>query len=216
MINFKGVTFAEYHSFRDFSLVLSKKTIETPAVKTSSVEIEGMDGILDLTDYFGEPKYKNRKLKFEFSTLGVERKDFDSLFSNIQNAIHGQFVKIIVDDDDAFYYMGRVNVNEWKSDKTIGKVVIECDCEPFKYKKYVTVITEDIVGTREFVLTNLRKSVVPVFKSTGTLTIKFENQIYSIDSGEYTLDDVVLKQGKNLLTVEGNATLTIEYQERGL
>ena len=168
------------------------------------------------TDYFGEPKYKNRKLKFEFSTLGVERKDFDSLFSNIQNAIHGQFVKIIVDDDDAFYYMGRVNVNEWKSDKTIGKVVIECDCEPFKYKKYVTVITEDIVGTREFVLTNLRKSVVPVFKSTGTLTIKFENQIYSIDSGEYTLDDVVLKQGKNLLTVEGNATLTIEYQERGL
>ena len=58
MINFKGVTFAEYHSFRDFSLVLSKKTIETPAVKTSSVEIEGMDGILDLTDYFGEPKYK--------------------------------------------------------------------------------------------------------------------------------------------------------------
>ena len=154
-------------------------------------------------------------MKFEFSTLGVERKDFDSLFSNIQNAIHGQFVKIIV-DDDAFYYMGRVNVNEWKSDKTIGKVVIECDCEPFKYKKYVTVITEDIVGTREFVLTNLRKSVVPVFKSTGTLTIKFENQIYSIDSGEYTLDDVVLKQGKNLLTVEGNATLTIEYQERGL
>ena len=102
-----------------------------------------------------------------------------------------------------------------KVTRQLEKVVIECDCEPFKYKKYVTVITEDIVGTREFVLTNLRKSVVPVFKSTGTLTIKFENQIYSIDSGEYTLDDVVLKQGKNLLTVEGNATLTIEYQERG-
>ena len=101
-------------------------------------------------------------MNFEFSTLGVERKDFDSLFSNIQNAIHGQFVKIIVDDDDTFYYMGRVNVNEWKSDKTIGKVVIECDCEPFKYKKYVTVITEDIVGTRDFVLNEFEKKRCPI------------------------------------------------------
>ena len=69
---------------------------------------------------------------------------------------------------------------------------------------------------KDFVLLNLRKSVVPLFKSNGQLTITFGSQIYSIDSGKYTLDDVVLKEGKNLLTVEGNATLTIEYQERGL
>ncbi len=212
----KGVFFDEFHSFRDFSLVLSKKENKTPKVKSSQIKVDGMDGVLDLTDYFGEPKYENRTLKFEFTTLNVLYKDFDALFSTIQNAIHGKFMKIVIDDDDTFYYLGRVSVNEWKSDKNIGKVVIECDCEPFKYKKYLTVITETIEGKREFVLTNLRKSVVPVFKSTGALTITFGNQVYSIDKGEYTLDDVVLTQGKNLVTVEGNATLTVEYQERGL
>lgn len=212
----KGVLFNEFHSFRDFSLVLSKKTISTPEIKSMTVEFDGMDGALDLTDYFGEPKYKNRKLTFEFTTLNVEYKNFDSLFSKIQNAIHGKFMKIVIDSDDTFYYIGRVSVNEWKSDKNVGKVVVECDCEPFKCKKYKTVIMETINGKRDLILLNLRKSVVPVFKSTGTLQIMFENKIYSIDVGEYTLDDVVFVQGKNLLTVEGNATLTIEYQERGL
>lgn len=212
----KEILFGEYYSYRDFSLVLSNKTIESPQIKTSTVEIDGMDGVFDLTDYFGEVKYKNRKLKFEFSTLNVSMDEFLNHFSKIQNAIHGKMMKIVLDDDPTFYYMGRVNVNQWKSDRNIGKVVIECDCEPYKYKKYVTVITEQITTRKDFVLLNLRKSVVPLFKSNGQLTITFGSQIYSIDSGEYTLDDVVLKEGKNLLTVEGNATLTIEYQERGL
>lgn len=212
----KGVYFNDFHSFVDFSLVLSQKTIGTPKVKTSQINIDGMDGVLDLTDYFGEPKYENRSLEFEFTTLNVPYCDFSSLFSNIQNAIHGKMMKIVIDDDDSFYYIGRVNVNEWKSESRIGKIVVECDCEPYKYKKYVTVITEEIVKRREFVLNNLRKSVVPVFKSSGELQITFGNKVYHISTGEYTLDDVVLKAGKNLLTVEGNAALTIEYQERGL
>ena len=56
----KEILFGEYYSYRDFSLVLSNKTIESPQIKTSTVEIDGMDGVFDLTDYFGEVKYKNR------------------------------------------------------------------------------------------------------------------------------------------------------------
>lgn len=211
----KGVSFDGFHSFRDFSLILSSKSIKTPKVKTKKVDIEGMDGVLDLTDYFGEPTYENRTLTFEFTAM-VNYVEFSSHFSKIQNALHGKMMKIVLDDDKTYYYIGRVNVNEWKSDKRIGKVVIECDCEPYKYKQYKTIITEEISGKRDFVLINLRKQVIPLFKSNGELQITFGNQIYSIGIGEYTLEDVVLKEGKNLLSVSGNATLTIEYQERGL
>lgn len=210
----KGIYFDEFHSFRDFSLVLSSKTISTPKVKTKKISIEGMDGDLDLTDYFGEVKYENRTITFNFTVINIDYSEFDDHFSKIQNALHGKMMKIMI--DDSYYYVGRVNVNEWKSDKRIGKVVIECDCEPYKYKRYKTVITEEISGKRDFILNNLRKQVVPLFKSSGELQITFENQIYNISSGEYTLEDVVLVQGKNNLSVTGNATLTIEYQERGL
>nr|DAG85431.1 MAG TPA: distal tail protein [Caudoviricetes sp.] len=213
MIN--GVSFDDFHTFRDFSLVLSKKTIKTPSIKTKKVDIEGMDGVLDITDYFGEVTYENRSLSFEFTTL-ANFTDFNDLFSKIQNALHGKMMKIVIDDDASYYYIGRVNVNEWKSNRRIGKIVIECDCEPYKYKKYKTIITEEIKGQRDFVLLNLRKQVIPLFKSNGELQITFGEQIYSIGIGEYTLEDVVLKEGKNILSVSGNATLTIEYQERGL
>lgn len=211
----KGVSFDNYHTFRDFSLVLSSKEIKTPAIKTKKIAVEGMDGELDLTDYFGEVSYENRDLTFEFTAL-AKYTEFNELFSKIQNALHGKKMKIIIDDDASYYYIGRINVNEWKSDRRIGKIVIECDCEPYKYKVYKTIITETINGQRDFVLLNLRKQVIPVFKSSGELQITFDNQIYSISAGEYTLEDVVLKEGKNLLSVSGNATLTIEYQERGL
>lgn len=213
MIN--GVSFDDFHTFRDFSLVLSKKTLKTPSIKTKKVDIEGMDGVLDITDYFGEVTYENRSLSFEFTTL-ANFTDFNDLFSKIQNALHGKMMKIVIDDDASYYYIGRVNVNEWKSNRRIGKIVIECDCEPYKYKKYKTIITEEIKGQRDFVLLNLRKQVIPLFKSNGELQITFGTQIYSIGIGEYTLEDVVLKEGKNILSVSGNATLTIEYQERGL
>lgn len=213
MIN--GVSFDDFHTFRDFSLVLSKKTIKTPSIKTKKVDIEGMDGVLDITDYFGEVTYENRSLSFEFTTL-ANFTDFNDLFSKIQNALHGKMMKIVIDDDASYYYIGRVNVNEWKSNRRIGKIVIECDCEPYKYKKYKTIITEEIKEQRDFVLLNLRKQVIPLFKSNGELQITFGEQIYSIGIGEYTLEDVVLKEGKNILSVSGNATLTIEYQERGL
>lgn len=213
MIN--GVSFDDFHTFRDFSLVLSKKILKTPSIKTKKVDIEGMDGVLDITDYFGEVTYENRSLSFEFTTL-ANFTDFNDLFSKIQNALHGKMMKIVIDDDASYYYIGRVNVNEWKSNRRIGKIVIECDCEPYKYKKYKTIITEEIKGQRDFVLLNLRKQVIPLFKSNGELQITFGTQIYSIGIGEYTLEDVVLKEGKNILSVSGNATLTIEYQERGL
>lgn len=127
----KGVTFGNYHSFRDFHLILSTKTIGTPSPKTELIDIPGGDGVLDLTDFFGETKYKNRVLSFEFSTM-VPPPDFMSLFAMVQNALHGRKMMISIDDDPDWYYIGRISVSEWKADRNIGKLTIDCDCEPYR------------------------------------------------------------------------------------
>lgn len=129
----KGITFGEYHSYRDLHLILAEKTIGTPAPKTELIDIPGSDGVLDFTEYFGAIKYENRELSFEFSTL-VPQSEFMTLFALVQNALHGQKMMISLDVDPEWYYIGRITVSEWKADKRIGKLTIDCDCEPYRYR----------------------------------------------------------------------------------
>ena len=78
-----GVQFGAVHSYSNLNLLLTKKEIGSPTIKTREIEIEGRDSVLDLTEFFGGVNYGNRKLKFEFSTLET----LDS-FTEIQNALY--------------------------------------------------------------------------------------------------------------------------------
>lgn len=136
---YRSVNFDNYNSWTDFFLIRSSKTISAPEPKYIKVEVEGADGELDLTEYFGDIKYKNRKLSFTF-VAKVRETEFLNLFSSIQNALHGRNMKIVLEEDPDFYYFGRVTVNEWKSNKNIGEITIECDVEPYKYRTYKSVL----------------------------------------------------------------------------
>ena len=126
-----GVRFGAYHSYNDFHLILAKKTIGTPSPKKEVIEIPGGDGVLDLTEFFGGVKYGNRTLTFEFSTIRPQS-EFMEIFSEVQNAIHGKRMAIAIDDDPEWVYVGRISVSEWKAEKAVGRLTIDCDCEPFK------------------------------------------------------------------------------------
>lgn len=78
-------------------------------------------------------KYQNRQLSFKFSKANIVPDGFLALYSVVQNALHGKKMQVILDDDPANYYFGRVTINEWKSNKRIGEIVIEVDAEPYKY-----------------------------------------------------------------------------------
>lgn len=219
MILINGITFivsgVEYHSWDDFHLIRTEKTIGVPKIKKYEVDIEGADGVLDFTEYFGETKYENRPLSFSFEC--IENQDtFNDLYSDIQNALHGQKGKIILDDDAGFYYVGRIEVNEWKSDKSIGKIVIDVDAEPYKLKLEETVVETAVTGTMAITYNNLRKAVVPTIKTTGSVQIVFGDTSWNIDAGTYKMPEIQFIKGDNVLTVTGEATITVTYQEGGL
>ena len=181
----KGITFGNYHSYNAFQLILGTKTIGTPSPKTETIDIPGGDGVLDLTEYFGEPKYGNRNLSFEFSSVVIPD-DFMSLFSMVQNALHGKKMTITLDDDPGWYYKGRISVSEWKADRNIGKLTIDCDCEPYKRQTSPTVITKAIAGTATIILPNSRKRTVPevVITSEAGLNIVYgTGNVWDLGSG---------------------------------
>ena len=211
----KGIKFGSYHSYNDFQLILASKTIGTPSPKTETIDIPGGDGVLDLTEFFGETKYGNRNLSFEFSSM-VSSSEFMSQFSTVQNALHGKKMKIILDDDPGWQYTGRISVSEWKADRNIGKLVVDCDCEPYKYQISPTVLTKSISGSQTITLTNTRKRVVPEVKVTSGsgLTVTFgSGSVWTLSSGSYLLPEMELVEGNNLVTVTGTGSITFTYTQ---
>ena len=210
----KGITFGNLHSYRDLNLILSKKEIGAPPVKENKLEIEGADGSIDLTEVFGRPTYGDVTHKFTFTSLS--RNDSLTLYSNVKNALHGQKLRIVLDDDPGFYYVGRCYVSSYTDEKGIGTITVECDCEPYKYKLSKTVVTRAIDGTEAIVLTNGRKRAVPEISITTDTSLNIVYQtvnIWDLGAGSYTLPDLELVQGDNVVTVTGTGNITFTWQE---
>ena len=214
----KGITFGNLHSYNDLNLILESKEIGSPGVKENKIDIPGADGSLDLTDFFGEPKYEDVTHKFDFSTI-VPQAQFLSLFSTVKNSLHGKKMRIIIDDDPLFFYQGRIKVLPFTNEKNIGKISIECDCEPYKYKLAKTVVSTAVSGTKVISLTNSRKRAVPevTIATSGSMNLVFQSvNVWDLGSGSYTLPELELVEGVNTVTVTGTGNITFAWQEGSL
>ena len=214
----KGITFGELHSYKDLNLILSEKEVGAPPVKENKLEIEGADGSIDLTEVFGRPTYGDVTLKFAFSTI-VPRSDFLIQYSTVKNALHGKKLRIVLDDDPGFYYVGRCFVSAFTNERGIGRISIDCDCEPYKYKLTKTVVTRAVDGTEAITLTNGRKRAVPeiTIATDTSLNIVYQAvNIWDLGAGSYTLPDLELVHGENVVTVTGTGTITFTWQEGDL
>ena len=133
-----GVTFGTKHSFRTWGLMLkSRPSISPPKPKTKLIQVPGSDTVIDLTESLtgGEVKYEPREIKCVFCVLGG-RPNWSAVYSAILNEIHGRRLQIIMDDDPNYYYIGRVNVDQWESEEATATVVITAEVEPYKCARY--------------------------------------------------------------------------------
>lgn len=211
----KGVSFLGFHSYKDLHILLTGKEIGSPEVKRQTIDIEGADGELDFTDFFGEAKFTNAQHRFDFESIRPRNEQL-SQFADVKNKIHGKKGRIVLDDDPSFFYVGRCFVSSYKGEKGIGRFSIECDCEPYKYKMEKTVVSRAVNGTDIIVLTNGRKRAVPTITATANMTISFGEGIWSNREGTYTIPEIELVDGDNLVTVTGTGTITFTWQEGDL
>lgn len=205
-----GVKFGDKHSTDDWDLLMTSKTIQDAEPKIIEVDIPGSNGKLDLSEWTGEILYNNRLLTFNFDIFDSPS-NWWTLKEEITKYVHGKKHKIILDQDNKYYYYGRCKVAGFSNETTVAHITIECDCEPFKYKKEVT--TKSITGTGTLNLSNARKRVMPTIKSTGSMQFTFENKTFTVN-GTLQSPDIILKEGDNIIEViSGTGTLTATYQE---
>lgn len=133
----KTVTFGNKNSYADFGLILNHKEIGKPEPRTNYIDVPARDGHLDLTEAFGEVKYKERKIVFYFSYIGSDA-NWESTLSALHNYLNGQRHKIYFEED--YYWVGRCFVGDAQTKRGIKEFTVECDCEPYKYKLEDTII----------------------------------------------------------------------------
>lgn len=208
-----GVKFGDKHSIDDWDLLMTNKSIPDAEPKTKEVDIEGANGKLDLTEWTGEVLFNNRTLTFTFDIFDSPS-NWWPLKRKISNYLHGKKLKIVLDQDEDYYYYGRCKVTDFSNETTVAHITIECDCDPFIYKKEVT--TKTITGTGVLTLTNARKSVMPTITTTGSMQFIFEGKTFNVN-GTLQTPDIILKEGENIIEVtSGTGTLTVTYQEAEL
>ena len=206
----------EKSAFYDWNIVLTKADIPLPNPKTSTVDIKGADGVLDLSEVLtGDILYNNRTIKLTFEMM--DDTDYYSLITEISNFLHGKKVTVTLTNDEDYYYVGRATINQWECVKRKGKIVIQVDCEPYKYNHIKTVMTVNVRNQIKTVtLINNRKTVCPTLTVTGTITLTIDGVDYELSDGKQQLINFKLYEGNNAIKVRGNGTLVITYRQGAL
>ena len=203
-------------AFYDWNIVLTKADIPLPTPKTSTVDIKGADGVLDLSEVLtGDILYNNRTIKLSFEMM--DDTDYYNLISEISNYLHGQRITFNLSNDEDYYYAGRATINQWECVKRKGKIVISVDCEPYKYAVIETIKKVQVSNqTKTVTLSNSRKRVCPMLNVTGTITLTINGVDYNLAEGKQQLVNFILVEGNNAIKISGNGILTITYRQGAL
>lgn len=203
-------------AYLDWNIVLTKAEIPLPKVKSSTVDIMGADGILDLSEVLtGDVKFDVRQAKLTFEVMDDSK--FTEIITEIGNYLHGKNVTFTLNNDEEFYYSGRATINNWECSRRKGKIVITVDCEPYKMEINETVIILPLTSTpTHYILQNLRKVVCPVIDVSDNATVVFDDYTYNLDSGEQQIVNIQLVEGENRFVLSGDGTVKFTYRRGAL
>lgn len=228
-----GVKIGEYHTYRDWGIILTDYNISPPEPRLNLVDVPGRDGSLDYSQVVsGEVRYNNRTIKLTFYVPSPEK--WRHVVSCIQNQIQGARTKIIVDDDLGYYYYGRVYVDDFSNSGRIGTMVIIADVNPYKYDINISdedwewdifdfeqgIINEtkdiSVSGTTTVNVISAVSSEDITVISDSNMTLEVAETTLNIKVGSNVILSKYVKKGDNIFKFTGNGTVTIRHRGRSL
>lgn len=149
-------------SWADWHLIPTSRPVIAPApLRKNTVEIPGATNVVDLTEIpRGFPSYGNRTGTLDFyvdhsinwGSIGLAPYDWTHAYSEICGYLNGRKTNIYLADDVHYFYTGRFEVTNWKSDKMVSTITISYDLDPYAYcsaKMFDTAIFNPVLQTWE-------------------------------------------------------------------
>lgn len=207
-----------FNTYYDFGLILTEKKITPSEPKTKYVELDGVDGSIDLTEALtGEIPFSDRTISMSFWTDNGTRAEREALFHDITTKLHGRKINIIEPDDPEHYYVGRIKVTPGENRIPFGEISITAECEPWRYNIEDTVRTIDFpdayVPKQVVFINNGRKTVCPTITTEFDTVITFNGVTRHANIGTSKFSDIKFRHGTNIVTVEGYGNVTFTYKE---
>lgn len=207
----------KYNTFTDWDLILTAKDVTPPEPKTNYVDLDGVDGTLDLSEALtGQVVYKDRTVSASFWTDHGKRVDREELLRSIRQVVHGRKVKIVEPDDPDHYFIGRVKIKREVNKIAYAEISIECTCEPYRYRREDSVRRFNVATDQRIdaVFHNTgRKVIIPVITVTGSVTISFNGSDILLAAGNYKIPDLKIVPGVTTIGITGSGLITFTYKE---
>ena len=236
-----------YNTWASWRLIPSSRPfIGPPNPKTTYQEIPYVNGKIDLSE-FGIPDiaFENRTGSGDFIVMndmlsGYDRSklrindgnafsplmmrdgkakmwSWDQTYSTIMNLIHGKRLKVVLEDDPSYYYIGRTSVEGLGSEEHWTTISFNFDVEPFKKERFSTAedwiwdaidfeADLDILGMKdleldpgkmlEYNFRTLRHRVYPSIKISG-LNPGEVISVYINENNSTTTRKINLQNGTN-------------------
>lgn len=232
---YHSITFGDKNTWDDWHLIPSTRPLfNPPDVKTHIVDIPGANGQIDLTESLtGYPLYENRTGSWEFNVVNGYQ-DWDVLYSEILGYLHGKTMKAYLEDNPYFYYEGRFEVNEWKSDKWWSKITIDYNVYPYRKEPNSSIepwlwdpfdfeygIIRDyselvVEGSLSLEILGRQEPVVPkitVDSDSGRgMTVKVGSKTYELSDGVNVNPNIIIGEANVTLIFTGKGTVSVNYQ----
>lgn len=211
----RGIYINGKHTGNDMNLVMTDRDIGEPVAQTYKVDVPGRNGSLDLSEFLtGDIRYSNRPLDFKFITDGNREKILTAIDKMMM--LHGQQAEIITEDYPDYYYKGRVSISH-KDYGHYAEFEMSVDAEPFRTARKKSLYSFDVTSSKECLILNNGRSIVPTVTATATVTIIKNDRRVSISAGSSYIDAFFkIQHGVNRFTIEGNATVTFEFTEEAI
>lgn len=178
-------------------------TIDPPEPKTYEVDIPGGDGVIDLTDsLLGDVAYKNRNMEFDFYIVGLtDDVEFEEKMTAIKQFLHGRKFDFNFTMDPNYKYCGRFTISGIKHSMHVNGIAgyfkLSVDANPYKYIINDPVYRIDAIGGTTVYFESGRKRVRPTIETEGYLRVIFNNKLYELTQGAWTINDILFKEGNN-------------------
>ena len=212
----RGINIDEYHTATDWGLILNEKSIAPPEPKYIKVSVDGRDGDLNLSRALtGDLHYNNRPLSFAFLLVDGTQGEREEKLNDIINLVHGTERKIILPEDQMYYFVGECTISDVKNDKAYGSFRLNVDGDPYRYAINETKRAITLTSTAtEIVLVNLgRKRLVPTIEVSESVTLEFSDSTATLGAGTFKLANLSLPTGSTTLRVSGSGSVTFSYRE---
>lgn len=225
-----------YRSFASWGLrCINTDRIGNPVENTHYISVPNLNKKIDLTEAVtGRPTYSHRELKIVLAGVRNEA-DWESIVSTFRNAIDGRICQITFDNDIAYYWRGRVHVEDFSSVMRLGTLTIKVpECEPYKYNAESTaepwkwdpfnfetgVISEPeaqhVDGRKEVTIPRGFMYVAPEFvvsNKVGNITVQNKGKTYALKEGTNRIPSILVNgDTEEILTFEGTADVLIVYR----